>query len=732
MEELHHLVVAAQQGSSDAFGQIVGRFQDMAFAGAYALLRNPAAAQDAAQDAFIDAYVNLSKLREPAAFPGWFRRIVFKHSDRQMRKWRPTVPLDSAVSLPSPIINPETAVDQRLISESVHDAIALLPPEQRLVTTLFYIQGYSQKEIGAYLELPISTIKKRLYAARRRLKEKLIMVQEQLQANKPSQDKTFADKVQFYIALRQGNHQLLSKILARQPDLVDAKTEWPVASDTYYWPLGVTPLYYVAGMGDTTTVQLLLNHSADVNGAGSDQTPLHHAVIMNQPDAAALLLDHGAAINAATPKGLTPLHAAVIRGNMQMVELLLQRGTAVHTQDTTPHSPMAWAAHKGFTEICDLLAAYGANAVKTAGSSPKTPPAHATHSLPQASTALGRVIRPDGTPLDDGNRLEMQPAVAISITQSAPAMLETGIKIIDLMAPIKRGGHVGVFTPLSGIGRMRLQAQLMESIVSLHDGYIVTIGLERGEVTTANLRLEWRAAFNLPEKVLNERMICVFGQMDDDVATQQQVAETGLTLAEALRQQGHEVLLVVGSKMTLVDGVVPFLRLNTAVSPQAAITTIYDGDHTAGLEPDIFTELDAVLTFDRNRRMQNLWPAVDPLHSRSLLLNRPDLIGQQHVALVTAVHHLFRRYQELHHSYEFAGDEALFYLDNLDADRTTITRARRLHRYLTQPLPLYELITAKPGRLVSLNDVLRDVDGIVNGRYDHKPEEDFLYTDTLT
>lgn len=731
MEELRHLVMAAQQGNNDAFGQIVGRFQDMAFASAYALLRNPAAAQDAAQDAFIDAFYSLPKLREPAAFPGWFRRIVFKHCDRQMRKWRPVVSLETAVSLPSPIINPETAVVQQLKRESVQDAIALLPPNQRIVTTLFYIQGYSQREISAFLECPVSTIKKRLYAARQRLKEKLIMVEEQLQANKPSQGETFVDKVQFYIALRQGNDELLAKILAKQPDMVDMKTEWPVASNTYYWPLNITPLYYVAGIGSIATMQLLLKHGADINGAGSDQTPLHHAIIMNQETAVSTLLDHGADINAANPKGLTPLHHAIIRGNMRMAELLLQRGTAVSAPDASGRTPIDWAAQKGFDDLVTLLAKHGAQQVKTAAPPATAAPELPKRQLPKATDALGRIIRADGSLHDAGEPLAKQPMPAITMSNAAPSILETGIKIIDLIAPIKRGGHVGVFTPLSGIGRMLMQAQLMQSMVALHNGYVVYLGLERGEVTAADLQLEWRAAFNLPEKVIDEHIICVFGHVDDALAAQQQVAETSLTLAESLRSQKHEVLLVVGSKMAQVDGVVPFLRANTAVSPQAAITTIFDGDHTAGLEPAIFTHLDGVLTFDRNRRTQGFWPAIDPLQSWSALLNRPDLIGEKQVDLVTAVRTLLQRYQELHHSYEYAGFDALFYLDNLADDKITVTRARRLHRYLTQTMPLAELVTGKPGQLIALSQVLEDVEGIVNGRFDTQPETDFLYIGTI-
>ncbi len=753
MEELSQLVRAAQNGDGNAFGQIIGRFQDMAFAGAYAMLGDPHAAQDAAQDAFIDAYLNLSKLREPAAFPGWFRRILFKHGDRQLRRrTMQMVSMETAVSVSSPILDPltacterrreslvEVAVMQHQLHETVQGAIASLPPNQRLAVTLFYIQGYSQKEIAAFLECPITTIKKRLYSARQQLKGKLLMIQENLQQNKPSQNDSFSNKVQFFIALREGNASLIEKILNKQPDWVDLKTEWPIASGSYHWPLGITPLYYAAGLGMVDLMTVLLGRGADVDGAGSNQSPLHHAVLLGEQTAVKLLLDHEANINAMPQNGLTPLHYAIIRQNEQIAALLLTEGADVGRKDKSGRTPMDWAVEKGFDDLVDLLVKHGAKRPKSVAHSQMTPEQKSVRRIPKETATsassvqavLGRIIDGSGKPMDGGTPISLGQPLPVLMAQSAPAILETGVKIIDLMAPIKRGGHIGVFTPLSGIGRLYTQDQIMYSIMSLHDGFVVYLGLEHGAATAASLHTSWRANANLPEAMLNERIVSVFGHVDDSTAAKQQIAETGLAIAEGLRRQGKEVLLMVQNKMTHVEGVVQFLRGNTAVSPNATITTIYDGDHTAGLEPTHFTDLDGVITFERARGKQGLWPAVDPLRSCSKLLTRPDLIGVEHVETVTAVHKLFQRYQGLHDGYEYAGFDALFYLDNVEADETAVIRARRLHRFLTQPLPMAELFTGKPGQLVSLTDTIQTSAAILKGKYDNWAEEKFYFIGAL-
>jgi len=194
-EELTTLVDRARAGDMDAYGQVVRRFQDMAYGYAYSLLGDFHLAEDAAQEAFVQAYRDLTALKEPAAFPGWFRRIVFKYADRTRRSRRaPTVPLDRAEQVSSFEQDPSQAAEGHEMADKVLEAIQALPDDQRTATTLFYINGYSQKDIAEFLEVPVTTVNNRLAASRKRLKERMLtMVEQTLHSNAP--DERFSSEI---------------------------------------------------------------------------------------------------------------------------------------------------------------------------------------------------------------------------------------------------------------------------------------------------------------------------------------------------------------------------------------------------------------------------------------------------------------------------------------------------------------------------------------------------------
>ncbi len=195
MEELRSLIIKAQTGDLDAFSGIVRRFQDMAYGYAYSILGDFHLAQDIAQEAFIEVYCQLSKLREPEAFPGWLRRIVFKHCDRIIRRRSvETVSLDVAAGIAIDEVDPSDVIERRELQEKILDAIRALPEHQRIATTLFYINGYSQKDIATFLEVPVTTVKKRLYDSRKKLKERMIGMVDQTLKSFPLPD-DFADVV---------------------------------------------------------------------------------------------------------------------------------------------------------------------------------------------------------------------------------------------------------------------------------------------------------------------------------------------------------------------------------------------------------------------------------------------------------------------------------------------------------------------------------------------------------
>jgi len=195
VEELRLLVVRAQAGDLSAYGDIVKRLQDMAYGYAYSILGDFHLSEDAAQEAFIQAYRDLPALREPAAFSGWLRRIVFKCCDRMTRgKHIPTAPLSAAVSLAANNPDPVKTAEQRELRESVLAAVRTLPDREREVTTLFYIDGYSQKDIAEFLEIPATTVNNRLHTSRKRLKKGMIAMVKTTLKSSPLPN-NFADVV---------------------------------------------------------------------------------------------------------------------------------------------------------------------------------------------------------------------------------------------------------------------------------------------------------------------------------------------------------------------------------------------------------------------------------------------------------------------------------------------------------------------------------------------------------
>ena len=197
--DLATLIRQVQQGNPDAYEPIVRRFQDMAVGYSYARLGDVHLAEDAAQEAFLTAYIALPSLQEPAAFPGWFRRIVMKHIDRIQRKRRSMLRLDLLAHVAGAGPNPVDVLEQQEVRDAVMTMLQCLPAAQREVVTLFYMGAYSHADISAFLAIPVSTVKMRLYHARKRLAQHLLtQIEELLPDQRPSRNGRFKEKVMSY------------------------------------------------------------------------------------------------------------------------------------------------------------------------------------------------------------------------------------------------------------------------------------------------------------------------------------------------------------------------------------------------------------------------------------------------------------------------------------------------------------------------------------------------------
>jgi RNA polymerase sigma factor (sigma-70 family) len=290
LEELVTLVARVQAGDCDAYEAIVRRFQDMAVGYACSVLGDFQLAEDAAQEAFVCAYYDLPALRDPAAFPGWFRQIVFKQIDRLRRGRRVlNIPLELAAEMAVSNPGPAEMAERHEMQDKILQAIEALPEHQRSVVTLFYIGEYSQKEISAFLEIPVATVKTRLHAARKQLKERMMAVlQDTLHQQRPSRDDQFTQKVMsLFKATIEGDVAQVKTMLAQDPAL--ARTSGPIRSAIWRQE---SPALQVAVMyGRKDIVDLLLAHGADINEVDGKSG---FTALLNAIDLAGFLPDYAA------------------------------------------------------------------------------------------------------------------------------------------------------------------------------------------------------------------------------------------------------------------------------------------------------------------------------------------------------------------------------------------------------------------------------------------------------
>jgi RNA polymerase sigma factor (sigma-70 family) len=378
------LVLASQAGDERAFATLVRSYQDLAVAYATGILGDYHLAQDAAQEAFVEAYRALPSLREPAAFAGWLRRIVFKHCDRiTRRKEHRTTGLDAALDAATPDPSPHDTLEANETRRSVHAAIATLSEAEQQVVLLYYMGEQSQAEIAEFLNVTANTVKTRLYAARRRLRAHMSELENRLDAARPSLDSRFAEKVRRMI----------------QPEALKQTKPW-------MWSPGigtdVWAMFTACILGDLATVKELTARDPSLVRCHYEyRTPLSFAVRENHVDVAAFLLDQGAArvglgdpLEMARDRGyremtgmlerkLAELHDASARGepiaaairerDLRKVRRLLdEEPELVHAGDSRSSQPIHWAAMTRQLDVIDEVLGRGAdiNARRLDGAQP--------------------------------------------------------------------------------------------------------------------------------------------------------------------------------------------------------------------------------------------------------------------------------------------------------------------------------------------------------------------------
>lgn len=673
MDTLTPIVVAAQRGDLAAFNQIVVRFQDMAYATAYAFLNDFHLAQDAAQEAFIDAYLSLPKLREPAAFPGWFRKVVRKHCDRLIRgKQVDTIPLEFSNELTATSGDPAKAAEAKQLRLAAHQAIATLPEDQRLATTLFYVAGYSQKEIATYLEVPVSTVKKRLFTARKQLYERMeITMRGYLQENRPSQNDQFSNAIQIFLALQVNDETMVEGLLKKDPSLINTKCEYhdDLTREMAWWPVGFSPLEWAVSLGRKNLVELLISYQADTNA-------LHTAIFLEQPEMIDLLIAHKADVNLPSFNQQTPLHYAAIRGSNIMTEKLLKAGANREAEDSSGRTPLEWASLNGHLDVVKLLSGNGAGITR----------------LPSA--------QPD-------------PA------QIGP-ILETGIKVIDLFAPIKRGGRVGLLTPTYGVGQLVVLGEIVYNLIRQRNARAVWVGLEKRRGGAEAVRQCPRKAF------IAEQVDVIYGLIDDSPTAQGNLVQQGISWAEDLRSQGHsDVILIIDNSLS-TTGQVSALDAMTPITESGAITTILVSfwEEMAIRAKATFDSLDAIVAFDPSRAKQQLYPAISPVKSH--VKSGSALIEESNQVIVEQARDLLRQYADLAETLEAKETKELS-----EHDQTIAIRGARLSRFFSQPFTTAQMFTTTPGKCVTLAQALTDCEAILAGKHDDLAEDAFNYIGTI-
>ena len=374
--------------------------------------------------------------------------------------------------------------------------------------------------------------------------------------------------------------------------------------------------------------------------------------------------------------------------------------------------------------------------------------------VPVGEGVLGRMFNVLGEAIDGGEEVKCDDKWVIhrdppSFEDQSPVVeiLETGIKVIDLLAPYAKGGKIGLFGG-AGVGKTVLIQELIHNIATEHGGYSIFTGV--GERSREGNDL-WS---EMNESGVISKTALVFGQMNEPPGSRMRVAQTGLTMAEYFRDKQHQdVLLFIdnifryvqaGSEVSALLGRMPSAvgyqptLANEVGALQERITSTKDGsitsvqavyvpadDLTDPAPATTFAHLDATTVLSRKIVEQGIYPAVDPLESTSRILE-PDVVGEEHYTVARQTQEILQRYKELQDIIGILGMEELD-----DEDKLTVYRARKIQKFLSQPFSVGEVFTGIKGKYVPLKETIRGFKAIINGDMDEYPEAAFLFAGTI-
>ncbi|MBE5822834.1 MAG: F0F1 ATP synthase subunit beta [Butyrivibrio sp.] len=375
-------------------------------------------------------------------------------------------------------------------------------------------------------------------------------------------------------------------------------------------------------------------------------------------------------------------------------------------------------------------------------------------SVPVGPQVLGRLFNVLGDPIDNKGDVETKEKWQIhrdapSLMDQSPVVevLETGIKVIDLLAPYAKGGKIGLFGG-AGVGKTVLIQELIQNIATEHGGYSIFTGVGERSREGNDLYTE------MSESGVIDKTALVFGQMNEPPGARMRVAESGLTMAEYFRDVEHQdVLLFIdnifrfvqaGSEVSSLLGRMPSAvgyqptlatdlgmlqeritstRFGSVTSVQAVYVPA--DDLTDPAPATTFAHLDATTVLSRKIVEQGIYPAVDPLESSSRILEE-DIVGKDHYNTAMKVQEILQKYKELQDIIAILGMEELS-----DEDKMTVHRARKIQRFLSQPFHVAEQFTGLPGKFVPLSETVKGFKAIVNGEMDHYPEAAFFNVGTI-